>query len=229
VGAALAEQVAGHVAGRQSGSFTLGAGQLCTKPGLVLVPTGVAGDGVVDAMAAALGETGPQVLLNAGIAEAYERVSTRLAQAPGVSTVARGAAQDGPGFAVAPLLLTAPASRMPQEVSEECFGPVNVVVRYDGEGELFHALGELPPSLTAAVLRGAGETAVPRAISERLRPLAGRSCCPPNSPTPTAEWLLVGGTVGAAGAAVAAGRAENNAVRAAIRRVVADVQPESGR
>jgi NADP-dependent aldehyde dehydrogenase len=156
------------------GSVTLGAGQFCTKPGLVLVPAGVAGDGVVDAMAAAVREAGPQVLLNAGIAESYERISTRLAQAPAVSTVAHGASTDGPGFAVAPVLLTAPASRMPPEVTEECFGPVTVIVRYDGSAELFHAFDELPPSLTAAVLRGAGESALPLAISERLRPRAGR-------------------------------------------------------
>jgi NADP-dependent aldehyde dehydrogenase len=72
------------------------------------------------------------------------------------------------------VLLTVPASRMPPEVTEECFGPVTVVVRYEGESELFRALGELPSSLTAAVLRGLGETDLPLAISERLRPRAGR-------------------------------------------------------
>ena len=165
----------GATIGREvAGSFTLGAGQFCTKPGLVLVPSDAAGDDVVDAMAGAVGETGPQVLLNAGIAEAFERISERLAQTPDVSTVAHGAAADGPGFAVAPLLLTAPADRMPPAVTEECFGPVTVVVRYAGEDELFGVLGQLPSSLTAAVLRGAGETELPLAISERLRSRAGR-------------------------------------------------------
>ncbi|MGH3876809.1 MAG: aldehyde dehydrogenase (NADP(+)) [Actinophytocola sp.] len=156
------------------GSVTLGAGQFCTKPGLVLVPAGAAGDSVVDAMAAAVEETAPQVLLNAGIVESFERISARLAQAPEVETLARGAAVDGPGLAVAPLLLTTRAARMPPEVTEECFGPVTVVVRYAGENELFGAIGELPSSLTAAVLRGTGETELPLTISERLRSRAGR-------------------------------------------------------
>jgi NADP-dependent aldehyde dehydrogenase len=156
------------------GSFTLGAGQFCTKPGLVLVPAGAAGDGVVDAMATAVGKSGPQVLLNAGIAESYARISTQLAHVPGVSTVARTGSDGGTGFAVTPLLLTTSAARMPRDVTEECFGPVTVVVRYSGENELFRALDELPSSLTATVLRGAGETDLPLAISERLRSRAGR-------------------------------------------------------
>jgi NADP-dependent aldehyde dehydrogenase len=59
-------------------------------------------------------------------------------------------------------------------VTEECFGPVSVVARYDGEAELFAALGEMPSSLTATVLRGAGETELPLAVSQELRTRAGR-------------------------------------------------------
>jgi len=45
-------------------SFTVAAGQLCTKPGLVFLPSGPAGDGVVAAMTAALAGVSEQVLLN---------------------------------------------------------------------------------------------------------------------------------------------------------------------
>jgi NADP-dependent aldehyde dehydrogenase len=156
------------------GSFTLGAGQFCTKPGLVLVPTGDDGDGVVGAMTEAVRGSGAQVLLNEGIAASFERISGGLAAAPGVEVLARGTGDDGAGFTATPLLLSADAANLPAEVTEECFGPVTVVARYDGRDELLAALADMPSSLTATVLRAEGETELPLEISERLRPLAGR-------------------------------------------------------
>ena len=57
-------------------------------PGLVLLPDGPAGDGVLEAMAEAVRELPPAVLLNEGIATTYGRASAELAQLPGVRTVA---------------------------------------------------------------------------------------------------------------------------------------------
>ncbi|SFN91794.1 NADP-dependent aldehyde dehydrogenase [Geodermatophilus obscurus] len=156
------------------GSFTLGGGQFCTKPGLAFVPAGPEGDAVVDAMAGAVRAAGAPVLLNEGIAASYDRVSGDLTGAPGVEVLARGAEPEGAGFAVAPLLLGTSAAELPEAVTEECFGPVSVVARYEGEAELFSALEEMPSSLTATVLRGAGETQLPLAVSEQLRTRAGR-------------------------------------------------------
>jgi NADP-dependent aldehyde dehydrogenase len=51
-------------------SFTLGAGQFCTKPGLILVP---AGHGFPDAIADALSRVPAAPLLTAGIAAAFVR------------------------------------------------------------------------------------------------------------------------------------------------------------
>lgn len=156
------------------GSFTLGAGQFCTKPGLTFVPTGSDGDRVIDAMAEATRATQAQVLLNQGIANSFGRISDGLAAAPGVQEVARGAETSEPGFRVVPRLLASTASTLPAEVTEECFGPISVVARYDTPDDLFAALHTLPSSLTATVLRGEGETKFPQEISEQVRGLVGR-------------------------------------------------------
>ncbi len=156
------------------GSFTLGAGQFCTKPGLAFVPGGAEGDAVVSSMAQAVRGTSAQVLLNEGIAASYGRISSALAELPGVETVAQGEQQDGPGFTAAPLLLSTTAADLPHGVTEECFGPVAVVARYGDEQELFAALEAMPSSLTATVLRGRGETELPLAVSQQLRTRAGR-------------------------------------------------------
>ena len=169
-----AQERGAQIGGELVGSFTLGAGQFCTKPGLALVPSGAEGDAVLDAMAEAVRGSAPQTLLNEGIAGSFGRISSSLAELPGVETVAEGAAPEGPGFRATPLLLTTSAAELPREVTEECFGQVAVVARYDDEKSLFAALDAMPSSLTATILRGAGETELPLAVSQELRTRAGR-------------------------------------------------------
>jgi NADP-dependent aldehyde dehydrogenase len=171
---AAAAERGGRIGEELVGSFTLGAGQFCTKPGLALVPAGPDGDVVVDAMTGAVRATGPQVMLNAGIAGSYGRTTAALAGVPGVRVIARGAEVGGDGFETVPTLLESSAADLPREVTEECFGPLTVVARYDGEDELFAALEALPSSLTATVQRGTGETELPVRVSDRLLGRAGR-------------------------------------------------------
>jgi NADP-dependent aldehyde dehydrogenase len=156
------------------GSFTLGGGQFCTKPGLVFLPAGAEGDAVVEGMVEAVRGVPAPVLLNEGIAASYGRISEQLATAPGVEVLSSGGAADGEGFRATPLLLSTTAADLPHQVTEECFGPVAVVARYSDEKDLFAALAEMPSSLTATVLRGAGETELPLAVSQELRSRAGR-------------------------------------------------------
>ncbi|GGN33481.1 NADP-dependent aldehyde dehydrogenase [Actinoplanes campanulatus] len=155
---AAAADRAERIGAEFAASFTLGAGQFCTKPGLAFVPDGPAGDAVVAAARAALAEMSPMVMLNAGIATAYHRST---------------ATGDDAGRGV-PLLFTATARDLPPEAIEERFGPVSVIARYSGEEDLFAAIATLPPSLTATVHRGPGETALPAELARRFRPHAGR-------------------------------------------------------
>jgi NADP-dependent aldehyde dehydrogenase len=172
--AAAAER--GERLGRELvGSFTLGSGQFCTKPGLVFVPAGDAGEGLVAGMRDAVAQTSAQVLLNAGIADAFDRISAQLQSVAGVTTLARGDSDEtGAGFRAVPLLLATTAADLPAEVTEECFGPLAVVARYASREELLEALDALPSSLTATVHRGEGETELPLELSHRMRARAGR-------------------------------------------------------
>lgn len=156
------------------GSFTLGSGQFCTKPGLMLVPTGADGDALVEAMAAEVRGTGSQLMLNKGIADAYAAGATTLTAQRGLTMLAQGDAETGEGFRASPLLLGTSVSELSAAALTECFGPVTVVVRYADEEELLAALAMLPPSLTASVFRGAGETRLPLRLAKGLRQRAGR-------------------------------------------------------
>lgn len=170
---AAAAERAGDIAAGLVASVTLGGGQFCTKPGLVLVPDGADGDRLVAAMSTAVtGAPGP-VMLTDGIASSYVVGLAELSGLAGARVLARGNG-DPAGRTVAPTLLEVPAGGLAPRAVEECFGPVTVVVRYAGADGLYRLLGDLPPSLTATVHAGAGEDAVASESVTRLRPIAGR-------------------------------------------------------
>jgi NADP-dependent aldehyde dehydrogenase len=132
---AAAAARSGEIGAGLADSFTLGAGQFCTKPGLALVPTGADGDALRDALArAAEGRT--FTMLTDGIRRAY------------VEAAAEGA---GEGREVVPTITEVPAAELTEEMLAEVFGPHVVVARYDSADELDRTVATLPGALTATV------------------------------------------------------------------------------
>jgi NADP-dependent aldehyde dehydrogenase len=165
---AAAGERAAEIAEGYVGSFTLGAGQFCTKPGLVFVPAGEAGERLRAEMAVRVRALSGTTLLNAGIREAFETGVARLGGLAGVSRIAEG---EGP---VAPALFATRAPYLTGPLLEECFGPAALIVEYAGEEELLATLAALPGNLTATVHTGREETALPGRLAAVLREKAGR-------------------------------------------------------
>ncbi|MGK5627395.1 aldehyde dehydrogenase (NADP(+)) [Streptomyces sp. URMC 123] len=162
-------------------SVTLGTGQFCVKPGLVLAPADESGDRLLKALTTALGTADAGVLLDARMRDAFLDGARARATLPDVeSPVAPG--ESGPN-AVTAGFLTVPAAHLttggPHAVLlEECFGPVTVVARYADETEASAVLQRLPGSLTATVHLGDAEATQENGPAARLlaalTPLAGR-------------------------------------------------------
>ncbi|MEU6081792.1 aldehyde dehydrogenase (NADP(+)) [Streptomyces sp. NPDC047108] len=162
-------------------SMTLGAGQFCTKPGLVLAPAGEAGDRLVESLTKAVSDTAEGVLLDLRMREAFVAgVRDRMALPDVSSPVTPGESGE---TAVAAGFLTVPAARLAAGddhalLLEECFGPVTVVARYEDEAEIAAVVGRLTGSLTATVHLGDAEAAEDGGRAARLlaalTPLAGR-------------------------------------------------------
>ncbi len=177
--AAAAERAAEIGAGL-AGSMTLGVGQFCVKPGLVLVPAGAAGDALVDALADAVAAAAPGVLLDHRMRDAFAAGVAERAALPGVQApVVPGA--DGE-HEVRAGVLTVPAARLADgdghgPLLEECFGPVTVVARYASDAEVTAVLSRLPGNLTATAQLSAEEAAGKGRGADllaELTPLAGR-------------------------------------------------------
>ncbi|MET9346530.1 aldehyde dehydrogenase (NADP(+)) [Streptomyces termitum] len=158
-----------------AGSMTLGAGQFCTKPGLVLVPAGADGDRFLAALAKGVAETAPAVLLDPRMRAAFVDGVTGRAALDGVTApVPPGAADE---HTVRAGVLAVDADRLAAGghglLLEECFGPVTVVVRYADEAGLAAVLALLPGNLTAT-LHCADDDPAAAGLLAALTPLAGR-------------------------------------------------------
>lgn len=153
------------------GSFTLGMGQFCTKPGLLVVPAG--GD-LADRIAAALRRESPRgPMLTRGIAAGFEDGVERLVAA-GARVVARH--DEGGGTSPAAILLAVPAERVvPGSVfTQECFGPVILLVEVADASERDRLLSDLQGCLVASVMSGGSDDPEVTDLVERLAPMAGR-------------------------------------------------------
>ncbi|HWU47641.1 MAG TPA: aldehyde dehydrogenase (NADP(+)) [Humibacter sp.] len=133
------------------GSFTLGVGQFCTKPGVVFVP---AGAGFEDAVVAAAAEAAGGQMLTSTMANSFGAGLADLASTGGVEVLGGETDQRREDDVRTPVLLAtdaATAIAQPEVLYEECFGPVTLLIRYRDEAELREALQHVPGSLTGTV------------------------------------------------------------------------------
>lgn len=172
-GGAAAERPA-EIGRGLAASFTLGAGQFCTKPGIAFVPSNGDGDSVVAAAAEATGGLTAAPMLNRGIAESFARGVETLARQPAVRTLAVGGSTGTGEVTPAAHLLEVHANDLAEPMLDECFGPVTLVVRYDDEESLAAVLERLPSSLTATIHTRADAADVNESIRRALEARAGR-------------------------------------------------------
>jgi NADP-dependent aldehyde dehydrogenase len=151
-----------EIAKGYAGSFTLGSGQFCTKPGLVFLP---AGHGLEQALAEAIAPTGTPALLTPQITEGFHKGVERLAGS--TRTVAESAGAHL--FAV-----TAAEFAARPELSEECFGPASLIIEYASDEELVAAAAAMPGSLTATVHAEPADAELTRALVDAAARRAGR-------------------------------------------------------
>ena len=152
--AALRER-AEKIAEGLTASVSSFGGQLCTKPGVVFVPAGEAGDAFVADLAARLDAADPQVLLNERLRDALRAGVARLAQQ--ARALGETPPPDGPGFRHPPAAYEAPAGDLTPELLEEHFGPVVLLLRHGSREELLAALEQIEGQLTGSVHAQPGE------------------------------------------------------------------------
>ncbi len=170
---ALAER-SNAIAQQFIASLTLGAGQFCTNPGLVLAVDSPAARAFEQAAAAALTQTPAATMLTPDIHANYRAGIERLRAHAAVELLAEGAA-GGRYDAQAALFITSADVFLAHAIlREEIFGPVSLLVRCSDIGALHQLLHALEGQLTAAVHLDAADHQVFRSLLPTLEKKAGR-------------------------------------------------------
>ena len=164
--ARLDEILSGYVA-----SFTLGAGQFCTQPGILLLPAGVLDRDRIRTM---VGAQPSAELLNDRIDGAYQEALAALRHHPTVEVIAEGSRQ--PDGARTPTLLLTTVEGLVSDAEHllaECFGPVSLMTEYSEETQLIEVAEMLEGQLTATVHGELDDVVVP-GLLDTLAEKAGR-------------------------------------------------------
>jgi NADP-dependent aldehyde dehydrogenase len=152
-----------------------GAGQFCTKPGLLFVAEDGATEFVIT-LAGAIADGTAQPMLNAGIREAFLTLVDASAEIPGVDVVVKGGADARDGTWTSPSLLTTDLDTFQanEQLRAEHFGPATIVVRTPSD-RLADAAATIPGSLTATIHAEPGpDDALVQKLLPELTQRAGR-------------------------------------------------------
>ena len=159
-------------------SCSLAAGQMCTKPGLVILPDGGAGEAFVERIKALFESSEPGVLLGPKVLGGLREGCRRLNDA-GAALVTGGRDTDGPGFRFAPTLYRLSGRRFledPARFQVESFGTLSLAVLVRDLSEMTAAAGGLEGQLTGSIYsdRGGRDDAAYAALEPILRRKVGR-------------------------------------------------------
>jgi NADP-dependent aldehyde dehydrogenase len=158
-----------------AGSVTLGMGQFCTNPGLIL---GVEGEGLelfIRELGTAVEKVNPGTMLHPGIAKAYaEKRAAALSQAEvGTVAVADVKPQENQGV---PTIATATAEAFFKNplLHQEVFGPYSLVIRCKNAAELLKAALHLEGQLTASLMATDQDLTENAALVAAVQDICGR-------------------------------------------------------
>ena len=161
-----------------AGSITLGTGQFCTKPGLVFVAEGAAGEGRAFAslVAEKVKARDPGVMLNAQIDANLSRQLARTGALPGVELLAGPSERAAGGLTRAGSVATTDLATFlsTPALHEEHFGPVSVVIRCPSPESLIDVASSLEGSLTATIHADEADALFGKRLASVLSDKAGR-------------------------------------------------------
>ena len=171
---ALAARAEALVAGL-AGSVSMGVGQFCTNPGLVLLPSGENAESFIAAFAAAMDDSKGGTALHAGISKAYDEATQQRSGHAQVDTLA-SAANDRAANRVNPWVFRTSADALLADdaLTGEAFGPSTTIVTYDDDEELTRVIASLEGQLTMTIQADEADHPMDTGIVRAMQARSGR-------------------------------------------------------
>jgi len=166
---------AAEMAQNIAGSITLGVGQFCTNPGLIIGIKGPDLDSFTAALGSAISQIAPGTMLHEGIAKAYHQKKSLALSQPGTSLVATGPADSEMHKAV-PAVATVDGKTFLSNplLHQEVFGPYSLVIGCKDSNEMFEVALNLEGQLTATLMATETDMRNNRSLVIAVQDICGR-------------------------------------------------------
>lgn len=158
-------------------SLTLGTGQFCVNPGLVITIDGPGLNEFIASVRTELQAVGAGVMLNERICNAYQQGLSRFTNASGVATLAQGQINTATeGFRAQAYLLGTSAENFiaQHSIHEEVFGPASLLVTCKNVEEMQQVIETLTGQLTGTLHGTENELLAHSPLIDVLTRKAGR-------------------------------------------------------
>lgn len=156
-------------------SFTLGAGQMCTKPGIVLLSAQQQSAAFTAKLSELVTQSQPFTLLTSGISRDYARGTSHRGTQAALAAQAE-VSEAAPACPANAQFFTTNLEEFLREpeLSEEIFGPDTLIVHCDSPADYLHAARALDGHLTATLLGTEEDLTGNRELIAILEQKAGR-------------------------------------------------------
>lgn len=168
-------QQAEKTAGALAASITLGVGQFCTNPGLIVAIENEGLNRFVKSLSEAIKNALPGTMLHQGIADNYNKRLAHSLEQKGV-TIEGQSASDANASQGKPSVASTLASTFLKNplLAEEVFGPFSLVIKCKDINELHTVVSHLNGQLTASIFGDEVEVAKHSSLVNTLVEKAGR-------------------------------------------------------
>lgn len=157
-----------------AGSLTMGAGQFCTNPGVVVVKASPDADKFAAATKQALCDVAPQIMLTDSICSAYQSGGDAIANSKNVETVYEAAKDNERQASPRVYRVDAKDWMANGQLQEEVFGPVGVIVTCSDVAEMQNIAKQLRGQLTCTMHMEDGDMDIAKQLAPILERKAGR-------------------------------------------------------
>ena len=157
-------------------SFTLGVGQFCTNPGLVVVLDDAATNSFIEQFSAHVLPAAIGTMLNSGMAQAFARGVNAVAESVGVKVLSKSTNSCALPAQAAPIafITTAETFLKDHRLSKELFGPSTLIVKAANASQMLDVARYLQGQLTATIHGLPSELTEHAALQNILTQKAGR-------------------------------------------------------
>ncbi len=169
------KQDAAAIAKLYAGSITLGVGQFCTNPGLIIGIEGPELEEFLDELASEIKQVLPGTMLHPGIAKAFTEKRAAALSQNGVATAAVSATEPGINQGQ-PTIATATGKTFLENpvLHQEVFGPYSLVIRCNDINEMLEVASNLEGQLTASLMATEKDITINPELVHTIREICGR-------------------------------------------------------